>query len=293
MIRLSDQHTIYAMAAANPPALEVASGSRVQFETCDCFHGQIQSAGQRIDALDWERINPATGPVFVTGAAPGDALRVRIESIEFTGPGIMAAIPDVGIWGGTVTESRVRLMDASGGDIDFGDGIRLPAAPMVGVIGTAPKTGAVPCGTPGDHGGNMDCTKIAPGAVLYLPVWHAGGLLAMGDVHAAMGDGEIMGTGIEIPALVTVTVDVVQDAAPSCPLVLLDGMLYAVTSADTLEQAAHKAADVLCARVMAAKGLDTDVAGMLLSAAGQVQVCQMVDPQVTVRMGLPAELCGF
>jgi len=160
---------------------------------------------------------------------------------------------------------------------------------MIGVIGVAPEGDAVLCGTPGSHGGNMDCKKIAPGSSLYFPVFHPGALLAMGDVHACMGDGEIMGTGVEVPAKVEVSVELIKGFTISDPLLESSGMIYSVASADTLENAANKA--VRNIRDMAASklGLDADVAGMLLSAIGELEVCQVVDPLLTVRFGMPKE----
>ena len=90
---------------------------------------------------------------------------------------------------------------------------------MIGVIGVAPNEGEISCGTPGDHGGNMDTTLIAEGATLYFPVFHKGALFSLGDVHAAMGDGEVCVSGIEIPAKVTVTLEVIKDQSLSVPVV--------------------------------------------------------------------------
>lgn len=279
--------TIYTMSTENPPVLHVAPSSNLLFETCDCFHGQIKDEAHNLNALDWDHINPATGPVFIEGAEPGDALKIYIANITFTGNGIMAAIPDVGIFGGDVTESNFRILKVEHDHIVFANGIKLSTRPMIGVIGTAPAGEAIPCGTPGNHGGNMDCTKIAPGSTLYLPVFQPGGLLAMGDVHAAMGDGEVMGTGVEIAAKIQVTVDLVKNCNLTQPLLEADGLVYSIASADTMETAAKEAAKAM--RDMAAKKLqiNADTAGMLLSAVGNLEICQIVDPKVTVRFGLP------
>lgn len=278
---------VYAMDKDNPPALTVPSGSSLIFETCDCFHGQIQSEAQTIDSLNWDRINPATGPVFIEGAEPGDSLKVTIRKIEFTGNGIMAAIPDVGIFGDEIAQSGIKILRVQEHGIDFANDVILPVRPMIGVIGTAPATDAIPCGTPGSHGGNMDCTKIAPGSTLYLPVFHTGGLLSMGDAHACMGDGEIMGTGVEIPARIYVDVKVEKQLSISDPLLETDAMVYSIASCDTLEAASKKAAENIRNMVIQKLDMDKNTVGMLLSAIGNVEVCQIVDPKVTVRYGVP------
>lgn len=286
---VSSQHTVYAMSGDNPPALEVPAGSRLIFETCDCFHGQVVSPNQDVDALDWTRINPATGPVSILGAQPGDALKVTIEAIRLTGNGVMGAIPELGLFGEETLQSVIRILPVEGEFLNFGDGIRIPVRPMVGVIGTAPAQGSVPCGTPGPHGGNMDCTAICPGHSLYLPVHHPGGLLAMGDVHAAMGDGEVLGTGVEIPAQVQVVVELVKGLGLSEPMVETPSHLYVIASAQTMEAASKQAVREMRPLVMARTGLGSQDAGMLMSAVGSLEVCQVVDPLVTLRFGMPRE----
>lgn len=286
---MADQY-IGAMSKDNPPVLRAPSGSSLIFETNDCFHGQVESESQGIQAVDWERINPATGPVYIEGAERGDALLVRINQIEFTGPGVLAAIPDTGVFGGEVSKSRVKLMTVADGAVDFGHGIRLAVSPMVGVIGVAPEHGPIANGVPGSHGGNMDCTLIAPGNALYLPVFHPGGLLAMGDAHALMGDGEVMGCGVEIPARVHVTVELVKGCAVSAPIILTDERVYAIVSDDSLEAASAGAVRVIRDLVARQHSIDKDEAGMLLSIAGSLEICQIVDPKVTARFGISKEI---
>ena len=289
MLSVPRENYIYAMSKDNPAVLTVPSGAGLCFETNDALHGQVMSDGQSISALDWERVNPATGPVAVEGAEPGDAIKVNIEQIEISGMGIMAALPGLGIFSGSITEGKLKIMPVLGDQIEFGYGINLPIRPMIGVIGTAPAGEAIPCGTPGSHGGNMDCKKIAPGSVLYLPVFHPGGLLAMGDLHAAMGDGEVMGTGVEVSGKVWVTVNLIKGLYIPDPLLETRDMIYSIASADTLENASLKAAGNIREMVVSKLGLDPETAGMLMSAAGQLEICQVVDPLMTVRFGMPKE----
>lgn len=287
---IPSEQAIYAMDKNNSPVLTVPSGSKLVFQTCDCFHGQVKNASQSIDSLDWDHINPATGPVFVEGAEPGDTLKITIEQIAFTGNGVMAAIPGAGVFGSEVTQSSIKMLKVSDNQIDFGNGIVLPVRPMIGVIGTAPENEGIPCGTPGSHGGNMDCTKIAPGNTLYLPVFHPGGLLAMGDVHACMGDGEIMGTGVEIPAEITLIAELVKNHSITDPMLDTPDYWYTIASGQTLESASQLAIRNMRDWIAGKLALGRDVAGMLLSAAGNLEICQIVDPKVTVRFGFPKSL---
>ena len=287
MFTVSKAHFVHAMSKENPAVLTVPSGSKLIFETNDALDGQIKDQSQGIASLDWERVNPATGPVAIEGAKPGDAIKVVIEKIEATGNGVMAAIPGFGLFSSEVTAPSVRVLPLGGDTIPFSDQISLPARMMIGVIGTAPAGDPVPCGTPGSHGGNMDCKKIAPGNTLYLPVFHPGGLLALGDVHACMGDGEVMGTGVECPANVTVTVELMKGFVIPDPMLEVGEMIYSVASADTLENASKKAAGNIRAMVEKKMKLELNDAGMLLSAIGELEICQVVDPLMTVRFGIP------
>ena len=155
---------------------------------------------------------------------------------------------------------------------------------MIGVIGVAPADGAVPCGTPGDHGGNMDCTRITAGATLLLPVAVPGALFALGDLHAAMGDGEVGVSGVEIAGQVTIRVEVLHGAAWPAPMVITDADASVISSAPTLDEAADIAAERAVRWLSTAAGLTLADAVMLLSAIGRLRICQVVDPLKTARM---------
>jgi amidase len=149
-----------------------------------------------------------TGPVCVEGAEPGEMLAVKIEKIEVVGiPHAHGSGPLADVF-----RQEPLLFPHEGGRITFPGGLSAPYAPMVGDIYTTPKE---PKGNFFDHGGNMDFTEVKPGNTLHLPVFREGGLLVMGDVHAAQGDGEIYGEAAETAADVTVTIDI--DRRYRCP----------------------------------------------------------------------------
>jgi amidase len=272
------------MASDNSPALRVGDKSTVVFETLDCFANQISSESQKMETLDWDHINPATGPVYVEGAEKGDALKISIRSIEVAAWGTMVALPGNGVLGSLVSESSIKRLPVKNGAVQFTGAIELPLAPMIGVIGVAPENGAVFCGESGAHGGNMDNTRIAPGAVLYLPVYHPGALFALGDVHAVMGDGEIMVSGVETPARVTVFVELVKGAGLKMPMLENEDTCSAIASDKDVEKAVFAASECMTRLLMKNLGLGFNDAGMLLSAAGNLRFCQMVDPTRTVCM---------
>ena len=158
-----DKH-FYAFSAALSPAATVKPGETVVMETHDCFCGQIRTEADSVEALDWSRINPATGPVYVEGAEPGDVLVVDIREIHLPSQGAMVAIPGEGALGDIIPAAETRIIPVREGRAVFNDRVRLELSPMIGVIGVAPRTGEVPTGTPGRHGGNMDCTAVRAGS---------------------------------------------------------------------------------------------------------------------------------
>ncbi|MGR3807664.1 amidase [Pasteurella testudinis DSM 23072] len=278
---------IFAMSADNPPALTVEDGAVVRFETCDCFTNQITSSGQVPDGVDWNRINPATGPVFVRGAESGDTLAVYIRKIELARQAVLATLPGLGVAGARLQCGRVDIVPVYDNHALLFDHVRIPLNPMIGVIGTAPLGEAISCGIPDVHGGNMDSKIIAEKTCLYLPVNVPGALLALGDLHAAMGDGEVGVSGLEIRGTVEVRVRVIKGRPYPLPLVLTENMLYTLASHADLNLAAEQATLMMHDYLLAHSSLDANQAIALQSIAGQLEIGQVVDPNKTCRFGLP------
>lgn len=294
MERIKSDRVVYAMSADNAPVAQVASGSVLVFETMDCFDNQITQECQLLSGIDWGHINPATGPVYVEGAEVGDLLKVEILDIRLAPKGAMTAMPGEGTVGPLLTEERTKIIDVHDGKVCFSDALQLDASPMIGVIGTAPANGeVVPTGTPGAHGGNMDNRRIGKGAVLYFPVNTPGALLAMGDLHALMSDGEVLVCGLEIPGEVEVKVDVVKGADLPVPVVAVDGQVMTVASAPTLDEAATDATLNMLRMITGHSTLDPQEAGMLMSLKGELRICQIVDPMKTARMEFPLEILSL
>ncbi len=288
--RVARSNSIYAFSRENRPALKVRPPADLVFETQDCFSGQVTPASPVLGAVDWAHINPATGPVHVEGARPGDILAVSIKSVKMAPLGLMAALEGEGILRDRVRATEVKFVKVSRGLAAFSDRVKLPVRPMIGVIGVAPAGEPVPCGTPGGHGGNMDTRLIGPGATVLFPVAVEGALLAMGDVHAVMGDGEIMGTGVEIGADVTVRVEVRRDLADlglKNPAILTESHFVTIASAKSLDAAVKAATRDMVGILMRRGKLGLNEAGMLCSAAGTVAVSQVVDPLKTARFEMP------
>ncbi len=284
---VSTEKFFYAFSKENQAEMIVPSGSTVVIETYDCFQNQIQSEETPYNTVDWNQINPATGPVFIEGAQPGDILKVKIENIELADQGLLATGPGLGIMGHRIDQFTVKMIPIVDNKAVFNERIQLPLNPMIGVIGVAPEDGSVNNGTPGAHGGNMDTTMITTGATLYLPVFQEGALFGLGDLHAAMGDGEIGVSGIEIPGKVTVTLEVIKEKHIPYPFVENEEGVAVIVSKETLDEAAKSAVEIFVDTLLPHTDLTIAELTMLFSTAGQVQVSQIVDPLMTARFFVP------
>lgn len=279
---------VYHFSPDNKPVKNVARGDSVSFKTLDCFSNQVRSEDQLITSIDFDRVNPASGPVYVEGAEPGDVLVVDIMDIEIEDVGFISTLPDTGPLF-QADGLRTKKIEVKDNKIIFND-IQFPASPMVGVIGVAPKEGQVPCGFPGAHGGNMDCNKIIKGSRVYFPVKVEGALFQLGDLHASMGDGEICGAGIEIPGQVRTRLDLIKDFNLDWPMVETDDMWYAIGSHDEFETALKYASEQIQTLICNSYGWDKTDAYMYMSAVGSFEICQGCKPSgfpTVVRFGVP------
>lgn len=288
MIRISNTQKIGVMDAANPPAAVCEDGDTVVFETMDCTDGAVSIDGTRDRTPGKYLRNPATGPLYVNGAMPGDVLKVEILSLKTGDWGFMGHNARAHLYQHIDVDYAIRIFDVSDGYVKLG-GKRFPVNPMIGVIGVAPAGKGIETMVPDAHGGNMDCTRVREGAVLYFPVNAPGALLAMGDLHAAMGDGEVFWYGLEIDGEVTVRVSVIKDKPLRMPVLVEGGVLAAVGSAKTLDESSELAVEQLY-DILVDMGWDRMEAGYLMSLRCNVAVCQIVDPNMTVRAEIPLEL---
>jgi amidase len=287
VLTLTKDHRIFAFSGEAEPALTVRAAAAVRLEAADCFDDQVRAPGDVLDAIDLDRINPATGPVYVEGAHPGDVLSVLIESIDIGRQGVMVVSPEFGVLRDGFSEQRHRIVSIEDGTARIAEGVVVPLRPMIGVIGVAPAGAPVSTAVPGAHGGNMDTRLIGAGTVVYLPVAHEGALFAAGDLHAAMGDGEICGTGVEVSGSIALRLDVRSDLRIDEPVLETRDLVVTIASATTLDAAAEAATRHMAALLAQRLGLSLEVATMLMSAGGDLQVSQVVDPLRTARFALP------
>jgi len=211
-------HVHHGWNNAFAPVLKIAPGETVNFETLDASSGQLTktSTAADVEKLDLGRVNPVTGPVYIDGAKPGDALKVTVLSLRPSGWGWTGNIPGFGLLSDQFPKAHLHHWnyDPSGAKpAMYGPGGRVPLRPFTGTIGVAPAApGLHSIIPPRNVGGNMDARDIAEGVELLLPIEVAGAIFSVGDTHAAQGDGEVCGTAIESPIDVTLKFDLVKDA---------------------------------------------------------------------------------
>ena len=285
--RIDRENVFFAFSPELKPYTSIRQGEEFILETHDCFQAQLQSESDLIDSLDWSHVNPATGPIYIEGAKPGDILRVDLLEIQIGNKSTMVTIPGEGALGDVITQMETAILRREGNDLIFKDKLRVPKKPMIGVIGVAPAKGSVPNGTPGPHGGNMDCTLIGEGASVYFTVGVDGGLFGAGDFHAAMGDGEIVVCGAETEGEVRLKAEVVDLKGLPTPFVETKDLVATIFSAVTSDEAAQGAIHRMSQFLTEKAGIPLNDAGMLMSLVGELKFCQVVDPEKTVRFEFP------
>ncbi len=256
--------------------MTIDPGEQVIIETSDASTGRIhrpEDLPAYLAVRDPHRVNPAGGPIFVRGAQPGDELAVTIERISLAEQGFVRAMPGGPVLPDVAGPTAI-MVKVDGDTLIYPGGLRWPARPMVGVIGTAPADGIVYTAHPGPQGSNLDCNAIRVGAKVYLPVHVPGALFALGDIHASMGDGEVSGTGVEINSEVQVKIELLPGQAHTRPWVEVDGAIVATGSAPEVHQAIAVAVAGLAGLLGERYRLSRTEAFMLISARGDVRVGQ-------------------
>ena len=161
---------------------------------------------------------------------------------------------------------------------------------MIGVIGVAPKEEPVNTGTPGRHGGNMDNKMVTEGATLYFPVEAEGALFGVGDAHAVMGDGEIGVSGLEVPAKITLSFDVIKNQTIPMPMLENEESWSVIASEETVDEAIQSGTRAMFDFLKSKLDLKDHETAMLMSLTGNLEICQVVDPLKTVRFVMPKSI---
>lgn len=290
MIQLGKPNVTYTFSPDNPPAVKVDPGTTILFETLDALDDQIHSDLDSATKVNLDHVNAATGPVYINGAKPGDTLVAEILDIKPWEWGAALIIPGFGSLQKTIPGPYTKMFSIrKDGCIQYGEHLCLRLKPMIGTIGVAPLE-AITTLSSGIHGGNLDTTDIRAGSKVYLPVLVEGALFGVGDVHAAMGDGEVCGTGIECGAEVSIRFGLIKDYAIPRPRIETDHEIMCLASGEGLEPAITIALQDMVNWLHAERQLSPEEGYVLVSLAGDVRIGQIVDPAVTVRVAIPKNI---
>jgi amidase len=210
---------VYRYDKDSAPAVRVHSGDIVVLECDDCNHNMIQTPEDDVSKVDFDCINPATGPIYVEEAEAGDVLAVRILRIEVGSQGCALTFPGEYGFLKQEMEAFTKVATVQDGLAVFREDVLIPIRPSMGTFGVAPAGEPVLTLYPGDNGANMDHKEVRAGNTVYMPVFVPGALLAMGDAHAVIGDGESSGEGLEIPSVVTIQVEVLKGQSLPRPVI--------------------------------------------------------------------------
>ncbi|KAI0750539.1 Formamidase [Fomes fomentarius] len=300
-----------------PPVLTVPSASTVSFSCLDASNGQILPTSNlsALHSLVFAQLDQVNGPVYISGAKPGDTLQVDVLSVKTADWGWTAIVPGFGLLSDEFPEPALKIWSlppsertpvaggAGGGGyawFDESKGIKIPLKPFAGEMGVAPaKDGAHSTIPPYKTGGNVDTRHLSEGSTLFLPVEVEGALFSIGDGHAAQGDGEVCGTAIETPMEVSVRLTVLKDKSyvktphftahsPHAS----DEEFYCTTGVDSdVREAARSAVRHMIAYLTAEHGLSAADAYMLCSVAGDLRMHEVVDmPNYVIGMMLPKSI---
>ena len=273
--------------------MRIAPGETIEFHPQDSSGGQLNPNSTLADLakLDFGKVNPVAGPVYIDGAEPGDAIKVTLLGFTPSGWGWTANIPGFGLLADQFKDPALHIWKYNPDTLApamYGPGGRVPLKPFCGTIGLAPaEPGVHSIVPPRRMGGNMDIRDMSAGTVLYLPVEVAGGLFSVGDTHATQGDGEVCGTAIESPCALAAKFDLVKGANLAFPRFTTAGPVsrhfdekgYEATTGigPDLMEAARNAVSGMIDLLTARYKMSAVDAYMLCSVCGDLRISEIVD----------------
>ena len=275
--RLSDSRYFTEWRPDMEPAYHVSTGEVVIVETSHGMPGLVTREGIFKKADNDSIINPQTGPIFVDGIEPGDALAIDILDI----------IP--GDWG----YCSGRIFELRDGFATFSKSLKLSLEPMLGCLGVAPDEGFVDTRAPADTGGNLDCRQVRAGSTIVLRSRVKGALVGMGDAHALQGDGEITGQGIETDAEAIVRFRKIPEPLSDRPVIIRAESFSTLAAHKDLEEATWQATEDMIKLVQKKTGHTEEEARLLVGLTGKLIINQIVDPTKGARMEVPSWVFGI
>ena len=276
-----DKH-IYALDPVASPAIVIASGEELVVETWDAFQGarNPQVIGETT------LLGPATGPIYIEGAELGNALKVDLIKIVPLGEAMHLVRPGRGFLVDGFDQYHGTILPIIGDHLMFPGGIEIPLKPSVGLIATTPTYIQSTASDSGPYGGDIDMKELVEGSTIYLPVFVPGGLLALGDCHAVVGDGAVAGTGAECQAEIHIRVTIEKGLQLAAPRALTPDYYVTLSYGEELEPAMRQAVRDMVDFLVHDKGMNPYDAYTLLSLAGDVRVSRTFRPISPAKMML-------
>jgi len=272
------------------PVLTVTPGEAVEFDCQEASGGQLTSASTLAEFRHYDTagVNPVTGPVYIDGAEPGDAVAITIDGFTTSGWGWTGILPGFGLLADEFPDHHLIISRHNEQAIEFLPGVRLPLRPFIGTLGVAPAaSGTHSIIPPRRIGGNMDCRDLISGSRAILPVEVPGALLSAGDTHVAQGDGEVCGTAVESPMRVAMTIELLKGGAPGFPRLEVPagplrtetdrGFLVTTGIGPDLMTASRDAVRGLIDELCARHGLNPEDAYCLASVCADLHISEIVD----------------
>jgi acetamidase/formamidase len=296
----------YTYDAKHKPVLELAPGDILVTTTRDAFSDKISSADQKAsEIVQLPHVNDQTGPFYVKGAQPGDTLALHLLKIRPNRDyAVSTHLPHFGALSGETYTAMLNDplpektyiwkldLEKNVGTLELPESsvgrIEIPLHPFLGTVGVAPNFGeAVLSLTPAEHGGNMDCVETKEGTVLFFPVFAEGALFMLGDGHAAQGDGEICGTGLECSLEVTLKVELLKGKSINWPRFEDAEYIMVAGSTRPVIDAFRVAHVELIDWLVTDFGYDRWDALQIVSQVGTSRIGNVVDPKYTVVAKFP------
>ena len=285
MKKLTRDNPIYILEPGMNPAITIDSGEDLLVETWDAFEGIRDPRELEVKSLK----GPATGPIYVNGAEPGDSLKVDFISISPKEGAAHMVMPGRGFLYEDFDEGYPTVMQISDGNVVLPSGVKLPMCPSMGVVATTPTYPQCTATDSGPYGGDIDMKELVEGSSIYLPVFVPGGLLALGDCHAVVGDGAVAGTGAECSSDTHIRVTVEKGMNINSPRAITPDYFVVLSHGEELGPAMKQAVRDMVEFLVSEKGLKPYDAYTLCSLAGDIRVSRTFRPISPVKMMLSRE----
>lgn len=284
-----------------PPVLTIQPGDILTLRAPDAANGEVtpKSTSEDIGRINYRRLDPLVGPVYVEGAEPGDALKIEVLELKPLGWGWTALLPEFGILWREIRDPWLKIWTLDRDYVELPNGARFDLHPMIGCIGVAPANdGDYASITPTNAAGNIDVRYLNVGSTLIVPIFNDGALLSAADGHALQGEGEICGTAIECPMEMTLRVDVIKSAGIEWPELIVketfpaaEGYrIFTGIGPDLMEAARDSVRHAIPPLAKALKVSELEAYG-LLGVVGELRIHEIVDePHWIVGCMLPRRL---